>query len=149
MDKQIYLAISARLKTKVTDLKWIDYDWGQFNDDRAAVAFPCALIDIAFSDCKTLAAGPEATEQMVSAVVTVKLVFQPQGESHTAAPESSRLIALSPLDTIASVHTALQAWNGDGIFAGLSRRRAGSTPRKDRLKVYNITYETTFINVPD
>lgn len=149
MDKQIYLAISAKLKTEVADLKWIDYDWGQLNEDRPPVAFPCALIDIAFTDCKTLGEGSGATEQMVTAAVTIKLVYQPAGESHTAAIASSREAALKPLDTNDAVHKALQGWNGGGIFSGLSRRRAVPAPRRDKLKVYNITYETTFINLLD
>lgn len=149
MDKQIYLAISERLSAMVPELNWIDYDWGQLNDERPAVAFPCVLIDIAYPDCKNLAEGAGATEQMVNAAVTIKLAFQPLGDSQVNAPDSSRMAALKPLDTIDSLHKALQGWNDGGTFAGLSRRRGGSVPRRDRLKVYNLVYETTFIDVPD
>jgi len=149
MDKQIYLVISSRLKILVPDLKWIDYDWGQLNGDQPPVAFPCALIEIAYSNCSDLAEGAGAVEQRVNASVTIKLAFQPLGDSQVTAPDESRAIALKPLDTIQSIHTALQGWNGEGIFAGLSRRRGSSVNRSDKLKIYNIMYETTFINVPD
>jgi len=149
MDKQIYLSISARLHSLVPDLKWIDYDWGQLNDERPAVAYPCALIDIAYTDCKNLAEGSDALDQRVNAAIMIKLVFQPLGDSQVSAPDDTRAKALKPLDTIASLHTALQGWNGDGTFAGLARRRGGASPRSDKMKVYNIVYETTFINVPD
>ena len=149
MDKQIYLSISARLNSLVPDLKWIDYDWGQLNDERPAVAYPCALIDIAYPDCKNLSEGSGAVDQRVNAAITILLIFEPLGNSQVTAPADTRAKALKPLDTIASLHTALQGWNGDGTFAGLARRRAGATPRRDKLKVYNIVYETTFINVPD
>jgi len=149
MDKQIYLTISARLNTEVADLKWIDYDWGQLNDERPAIAYPCALIDIAWSDCKNLAEGIGALEQMVTVVITVKLAFQPLGESQVTAPDEARANALKPLDTIASLHSALQGWNGGGIMAGLARRRGAAIPRRDRLKVYNLIYETRVINIPD
>jgi hypothetical protein len=148
MDKQIYLAISSRLKSLVPDLNWIDYDWGQLNDERPAVAFPCALIDIAYTDCKNLA-EESLVEQMVSGSITLKLAFQPQGESQVTAPNASRDAALKPLDTIASVHSALQGWNGNGMFRGLSRKKGSGSPRKDKLKVYNLVYETNFINTPD
>ena len=149
MDKQIYLSISARLNSLVPDLKWIDYDWGQLNDERPSVAYPCALIDIAFPDCRNLAEGTGVVEQRVNASITIKLAFEPLGASQVTAPEESRMTALKPLDTIAVLHTALQGWNGDGTFGGLARRRAGAIPRRDKLKVYNIVYETTFINIPD
>lgn len=149
MDKQIYLAISDRLNTLVPDLKWIDYDWGQLNEDLPAVAFPCALIDIAFPDCKNLAEGSDAVEQMVNASITIKMAFKPLGESQVTAPDDSRANALKPLDTIASLHTALQGWNVNGTVSGLARRRGSAQPRRDKLKVYNLVYETTFINVPD
>ena len=149
MDKQIYLSISNRLNTLVPDLKWIDYDWGQLNEERPAVAFPCALIDIAFPDCKNLAEGAGAVEQMVNASITIKLAFQPLGDSQVSAPDDTRAKALKPLDTIASLHTALQGWNGDGTFAGLARRRGSPTPGHNKLKIFNLVYETTFINIPD
>jgi hypothetical protein len=149
MDKQIYLDVSARLLAKVPELQWIDYDWGQLNDESPAIAYPCALIDISFPDCKTLAEGPEATEQLVNATITIKLAFQPFGDSRAGINADVQNIGLKPLDTVALVHKKLQAWGGNGTFAGLSRRRAGSTPRRDRLKVYTIIYETTFINEPD
>ena len=149
MDKQIFLAVSARLADSVKDLKWIDYDWGQLNEERPPVAFPCALIDIAFTECKNLAEGQGAKEQMVNATITIKLAFQPLGESQVTAPDDSRTNALKPLDTISSLHTTLQGWNGSGIMSGLSRRRGAAIPRRDKLKVYNIVYETRFINIPD
>lgn len=149
MDKQIYLSISARLNSLVPDLKWIDYDWGQLNDERPAVAYPCALIDIAYPDCKNLAEGSGAVEQRVNAAITIKLAFEPLGNSQVTAPEDNRAIALKPLDTIAILHTALQGWNGDGSFAGLARRRGSPAPGRNKLKVFNLVYETTFINVPD
>jgi len=149
MDKQIYLSVSARLHALVPDLKWIDYDWGQLNEELPAVAYPCALIDIAYPDCKNLSEGTGAVEQMVNATITIKMAFKPLGDSQITAPEERRANALKPLDTIASLHAALQGWNGDGTFAGLARRRGASIPRRDKLKVYNIVYETTFINIPD
>ena len=149
MDKQIYFSISARLHTQVADLKWIDYDWGQLNDEQPAVAYPCALIDIAYSDCKNLAAQAGDLDQMVTATITIKLAFKPSGNSQVTAPATDRVVALAPLDTINDLHTALQGWNGNNTFGPLSRRRAMATPRRDKLKVYTIVYETTFINTPD
>lgn len=149
MDKQIYLFISDRLKQRVPDLAWIDYDWGQLNQERPPVQFPCALIDIAFNECKDMAAEAGNNEQMVTATVALKLAFEPVAGSQVSAPDEVREFALKPLDTIEKVHVALQGWNGNGIFLGLSRKRSAAAPTRSSLKVYNVSYETRFINTPD
>ena len=150
MDKQIYLSISERIHQEVPDFKWIDYDWGQLNgQERPPVAFPCILIDIAFTDCKTLGEGPGATEQLVTASISLKLAFEVLVGSQVSVDGDKRAIALKPLDTIEMLHASLQGWNGEGIFAALSRKRGNAIPPRNNLKIYNIVYETRFINTPD
>jgi hypothetical protein len=148
MDKQIYLTIANRLKNEVPDLKWIDYDWGQLNGERPAVAYPCALIDVAYTDCRNIAEGWETTDQRVNANITLKLIFQPIGDSSMAAVAESRSAALAALDLIDILHAAMQGYNGNGDckFAALQRRRATSMSRSDKHKIYVLVYDTTFIS---
>jgi hypothetical protein len=150
MDKQIYLAISARILQEVPEFKWIDYDWGQLSSsERPAVAFPCVLIDIAYSDCRNLSEGAGATEQLVTASISLKLAFEPFGDTRAGIAPDLQNAGLKPLNTIDALHTALQGWNGGGTFSGLSRKRGNSVPPRNSLKVYNLTYETRFVNTPD
>ncbi len=145
----MYYLISDKLAADVTSLQWIDYDWGQLNDERPPVNFPCALIDIAYTECRNLTEAVGALDQLVNVAVTIKLAFQHTGESHTAAPLTNRQNALQSLNVIGMVHTCLQGYNGGGTMAGLARRRGNSVPRRDKLKVYTIIYETRIINIPD
>lgn len=146
MDKEIYLAVANRLKTEVPELKWIEWDYGQLNDEQPAISYPAALVDVSYDDCRNIEEGEAATTQRVNATVAIKLVFKPQGSSFINATAEAMQQALAPLDTVEAVHAALQGWRAPGQFAGLARRRGAATPRRDKLKVYTVTYATTFIN---
>ena len=62
----MYYLISDKLAADVTSLQWIDYDWGQLNDERPPVNFPCALIDIAYTECRNLTEAVGALDQLVN-----------------------------------------------------------------------------------
>lgn len=53
------------------------------------MAFPCYLIDIAYSDCKDL----DEEEQLITAAVTIKLGFVPMGETRVGVPERKNTCA--------------------------------------------------------
>jgi hypothetical protein len=138
--KTLFTSISARLKDQVTDLRWIDLDTGQLEhyEGRPAVAFPCALLDIEYPQCEDL----DTTSQHVNVSITIRLAFEPMGETNSAAPSPTRTRALSILDTVEALHDALQGW-GTTEFSELSRASVRTEKRDDPLKVYNLIYTTT------
>ncbi len=142
MDKQFMIAVCDRLKEKVATLRWIDAEEGQLDTgERPPVAFPCALVDISYVDCKTLSGGA----QHVKANVTLRVAFQRVSQSSsTSAPMPVRLFALSRLDTLEAIHKALQWWNGDGLFNPMRRLRCVPGKQSGDIKVYNMVYETEF-----
>lgn len=144
MDKQFLIAICDRLKNEVTDLRWVDSEEGQLDvRERPPVAFPCALVDIAYVDCVTHPGG----RQRIKANVTVRVAFQRVTSSTCAvSPMPVRLCALSRLDTLEAIHKALQWWNGDGLFNPLRRLRCTPEKRPGDIKVYNAVYETEFMD---
>ena len=146
MDKDFFIAIADRLRDTVPALRWIELEEGQLSStDRTAVAFPCALIDIAYADCKTL--GASSGTQRVRATVTVRVAFQRLVPTALTSPAEIRSHALGYLDTLQYIHKeALQWWNGDGLFNPL--RRLSCLPEKHGgdLKVYVMTYETEFFD---
>lgn len=146
MDKEIYLAVANRLKSQVPELKWIDWDYGQLNDEQPPINYPAALIDIGYDDCRNIEEGEAATTQRVSATISVKLIFKPAGNSFIGAAADNIMAALAPLDTVQAVHAALQGWKEPGVFAGLARSRGNSQPNRTKLKVYLVRYQTAFIN---
>jgi hypothetical protein len=159
MNKQIYLAIGTRLQKNIAALKWIGYDFGQLDvayssTDRPPVVFPCVLIDISYPNTTDMNAQSGDQKQKVSAQIILKVAFNPLSDrSNMGAPDVDRLLSLSPLDTVADIHATLQAWNGStdttsALFRQLSRSRAVPVPRPDGIKLYEITYDTTFIDIP-
>ena len=144
MDKDFFIAIADRLRATVPTLRWIEMEEGQLSSsDRAAVAFPCALIDIAYADCQTL--GASFGSQRVKATVTVRVAFQRLVPTALTSPSEIRSHALSYLDTLQAIHRkALQWWNGNELFNPLQRRSCLPEKRGGDLKVYVMTYETEF-----
>jgi hypothetical protein len=138
--KTLFLAISDRLKTQIEALKWIDLDTGQLEhyEGRPAVLFPCALIDIEYPNCEDL----DSLSQKVDATITLRLAFEPKGETNTAAPDLTRTRALTILDTVEAIHDALQGYT-ENEFSELSRANLKIEKREDPLKVYNLIYTTT------
>ncbi len=143
MDKELVIAVCDRLETEVPDLRWIDLEEGQLNSsERPAVAFPCALVDMAYVDCKNHLAG----SQRVRAGITLRVAFTRAGATNTAAPVSVRRQALARLDTLQKIHKALQWWGGGGLCNPIRRLRCVPEKRSDGLRVYTMTYETEFMD---
>lgn len=144
MDKELLISICDRLKSEVPSLRWIDAEEGQLEvRERPPVAFPCALVDISYISCKTYTGG----RQQVKANVVIRVAFQRvTASSNASAPMPARLSALSRFDTLNAIHKTLQWWNGDGLFNPLRRLRAIPEKRSGDIRVWNMTYETEFMD---
>lgn len=143
MNKDFFIAITDHIKTSVPQIKWVDADEAQLNVSvRPPLAFPACLVDISYPHCETISGG----KQYISARVELRVVFNIQGSTNTAAPAMVRERSLARFDTLEALHKALQWWNADGLFNPL--RRISSTPerRADDLKVYKVIYETEFFD---
>jgi hypothetical protein len=139
--KAIYQKITTKLKT-IAALKWIDSDEGQLDyfETRPPVAFPCALLDIELIEC----ADHSDKLQMVTARVTLRLAFEPLGQTNTAAPVSVQNKALEKWDTVDAVFNELQGWY-DSEVAEFSRRSQTTEKRDDNIRVIRQVWETNFI----
>jgi hypothetical protein len=142
MNKELLLAVTDRLNSEVPALRWVDAEEGQLSrgEQRPAVAFPCALVDIAYTECMTLPGG----SQRIKAQITCKVAFSSAGSTHAAAPRKVREQALAYMDILHEVHVALQWWTGGGRFNPMCRVRCTPEKRSDGLKVYNVVYRTEF-----
>lgn len=106
MDKELLIAICDRLRSEVLTLHWIDAEDGQLEaEKRPPIAFPCALVDISYVNCRTYSGGG----QQVRANIAVRVAFQRVTASSNAfAPMPARLYAISRFDTMKAIHKALQ-----------------------------------------
>jgi hypothetical protein len=146
MNKELFIALSDHIEKNVPALKWIDWDEGQLTGagERPPVAFPCCLIGIEYTNCRDL----DGYSQLVSANITIRLGFRPDGETNVAAPRRVRDHALKHFDVIERLHEKLQNETLDDTVSAISRARAARMVRKDKVAVYTITYTTTFQEIP-
>lgn len=142
MDQELIIAVCDRITSKVPVIRWVDIEDGQLDvKDRPPVVFPCALVDMAYTDCRTLTGGT----QRVKAQITVRVAFQRLTPSSvSSAPSGARLCALSRFNDLNALHGALQWWNGGGLFNPLQRLRCIPERRSGDVRVYSLTYETEF-----
>lgn len=138
--KKIYQKITEKLKT-IPALRWIDSDEGQLDyyETRPAVAFPCCLIDMELPQCD----DQGGAAQLITARVTLRLAFEPLGQTNTAAPVSVQNKALEKWDTVDAVFSLLQGW-GDAEVSPFSRISQTTEKRDDNIRVIRQVWETTF-----
>ncbi|NCB68478.1 MAG: hypothetical protein EOM47_06480 [Bacteroidia bacterium] len=141
--KTIYKAISARLKTEVPELAWIDYDKGQMNvkpGERPALKFPAALLRIEVPTASDIT----DTTQDASARITVRLIFEAlKSETATAYSEAKQDKSLEPYDVIADVYAALQGYETNH-FNALSRKSSSDEKRTDGYFAYQHIFTCTY-----
>lgn len=144
MKKEIFIAVCDYLKEEVPELKWIDAEDGQLStNERPPVAFPCCLIDMAYSACNTLTGA----KQQVTVQLQLRVAFMSDGSTNTAAPLMVREHALKRMDILEKIHRALQWWTNGRMFMPMRRIRVTSERRADGIKVYNMLYQMEFLDV--
>lgn len=140
--KELFNTIVERLKSEVDGLSFIDFDLGQldvlYDNVRPVVNFPCCLIDIEYS-CE----DNDLSGQLITARVTLKLAFEQQLPTDSAASQPRRNAALKVFDTIQQVHEAVQGYSTDQ-FSAFSRKSLTPDRRFAGIRVFDIVYETTF-----
>ena len=144
MNKHLFIALCDLLESQVPEVRWIDADEGQLNtsNQRPPVAFPCVLIDMSYPQTEAMSASAEKIRVQFS----LRIAFEGYGQTSSAAPEPVRERALERLDILEKIHRTLQWWNCDRQINPLRRQRVTTERRQDGLKVYNMTYESAFID---
>lgn len=145
--KTVYSAVMARLKSEVKALKWIDLDTGQLERapvlkpelDRAPLAFPCALVGINIPRSEDVT----DTDQDCEARIVVRLAFNQEMRTSSAAPPPVAPVALKPYDIIADTYAALQGFGTDN-FDPLSRVSQAKENSRNGLFIYRIEFKTEF-----
>lgn len=143
MNKHLFIALCDQIEQCVPEVRWIDADEGQLNvsGKRPAVAFPCVLIEMNYPQTTALQGGTEK----IQAQFTLRVAFEGFGTTNSAAPEHVRERSLERLDILEKIHKAVQWWNYNRLINPMRRQRVTTERRQDGLKVYDMVYETTFI----
>ncbi len=144
MNKHLFIALCDLLEAQVPEVRWIDADEGQINsqNNRPPVAFPCVLIDMTYPQTEAL----NAQSEKIRVQFSLRIAFEGYGQTSSVAPEEVRERALERLDILEKIHRALQWWSYERQINPLRRQRVITERRQDGLKVYNMIYESAFVD---
>ena len=140
----LYLAIMARIKSEVPDIKWIDFDLGQleaYDGERPPVEWPCLLIDFTNTEYDQMQGYQDGNVN-----VQLRLAFDEYENTNGDTPTPLLEQALEYLEIEQQVYEALQAWYADNLLSNaMIRKSVISEDRKeDNLRVRRMIYSATF-----
>ncbi|RME95495.1 MAG: hypothetical protein D6772_13160 [Bacteroidetes bacterium] len=140
----LFEAVQNRLIQEVTELKLIDFDLGQTEQEPLpSLDYPAALISFLESPFEEL--GQLAQEANIT--FQIRLVFRVFERTHSIAQDQFRAVGLTHLDLIEAVKWALHGYTGSD-FTGISHRSFSTEPRAD-LRIYALTFTTQLtVNPP-
>lgn len=134
----ILLDIQDQLGKTVPELAYVDKDWGQLSQEKPAVKFPCALLDlkdIKFS--QTGNGGQVADTEITVTVANIRLT--PSSISAPKREEAYQIIGL-----LAKIHAALHTFS-TGDYAPLFRTKLRKVVADSSRECYELTYQTAYV----
>lgn len=134
---ELYQLIVAELK-KVPGIKWIDFDYGQLENENLGLKFPCGLIKLSSNNHDI----DESGTQQKNPTVQLRLAWDAIGSRTSAdTPGSVLTRSLAWADVAAEVYDLLQG-ETFGNFEALECTSEGQETRNDGLVVYQYTFIT-------
>lgn len=140
--KQFILDVQARMKAKVSVIKFIDQNLGQWGESNfaASVGLAGMLIDFPDTDYSQI----QGNDQLGSVNIKISLFFTTHSQSYNLAPEGTRAKALDYYDIEQKVVAALQGWHCD-YFTPLNRTKAISRNQNElNLRIRELTFTSEF-----
>lgn len=134
-----FLALQNRITSQVTEVTYVDQDFGQLDEATPPVSWPCMLIDFGsftFTDLGSLV-------QHADGAVTLTLAFKPTTTSSSGTPVEYIESALQYYDIEWRLQQAIQGWAPGSNYGALSRT-AAATVAKNGIRVRAITYSLAF-----
>lgn len=140
--KALFKAVRDTIATKVTVIKWVDYDLGQLDADPPPVSWPCALFSFTSGDYTNV--SPTNTEGVVQ--IEVAIGFRLRERTHSKADPTFSDQALEHIDAVEEVRIALTGLSGTS-FATLQYRGFQKDKRSD-YRVWRLRFECTDFPTP-
>lgn len=141
--KVLFEAIQNKLIADVTELRMIDFDLGQLEQQPLPpLDYPACLI--AFGESPFVDLG--RLRQQAEVIINIRLAFRVFERTHNIAASQYRAIGLAHLDVVDKVKWALHGLSGDD-FDAMSHTGFNTEPRAD-LRVYGLTFKTLLTVTP-
>ena len=149
--KEFLKSIQTKLAT-VTDLKYVDEDWGQLDDysPNPPVKWPCCLIDLDNAVYTNLGIDRSATpqnRQQATASVVFKYANMKLTRTSSKAPESQKDNAWLLHEIIEKSHEVLHGFRPTPESGVLLRTTWRKVKRDDGIQVFLVTYTFGLNNV--
>lgn len=133
------------LLTTVTELKYVDQDWGQLDEysQNPPVKWPCALVDVSsanYSNIGTDRGMVPKNRQMAECTLEVTVANLKLSSSSGRAPQGQRTHAANIKEIIEKVHQALHGVSTSPKAGALIRQRYIRQRRDDGIQQYSIIY---------
>jgi len=138
--KFIYEAILARIADQLPEIKYVDLDKGQFEQERPSVSFPACLISLQVSNTQE----NNRTNLHKQLMVSFRIGWDFSGNTSSITPEAARLDSLAYFDLIEKLETAFQGWDDGTRRFNYFSQMALREERRPDIKVISIPWKTSY-----
>lgn len=128
-----------QLLSNVPELKWIDLDVGQLQEEQPPVLYPCALIEIIVDKTEDI----QNHTQQASGRFKLTLAYKSYGETNSTTDLPTRSNALEYFRTTNKCYKTLQGFTNDNFYP-FSRTSEKPENIRKGLKVIGQYYETSW-----
>jgi hypothetical protein len=135
--KTLYLKL-IELLSEIPELKYIDLNCGQLQEEKPPIAYPAVLINLN-SNCTDI----DGLFQMYTGTIELTIVCKILSESNSNAPEDVRERSLNYLELSEKIWKKLQGYN-DFDFDKITRMTVRDQNIRKGLKTSVQTYETSW-----
>lgn len=137
MIREILNGVRDRIASRVTELKYVDKDWGQLYASPPAAAMPCALVDVQGVDYRQTHNGIQRAR------VTVAITIADYRAGSTSARSKQDAFRIAGL--IGFVHNTIHQWRAEDRWSPLTRTTLQKNVSEvSGMESYSIYYTTTY-----
>lgn len=144
-ESNLLLKIQQRILANVPEIRWIDLDLGQLENDsiRPPVAFPCTLLQVSGVTYKDM----QGNQQLATATVQIKIGFDSVSQMSNGTPLAYQEDALTHYEIARKVALWLNNWIADGILCkDFTRVSQANENREIGLRVSTIQFVCQWID---
>lgn len=135
------------LNASLSQVKYIDKNWGQLDMANPSVGFPCILLDIDNVEYSDLTGG----WQMADATVIVTVANNRTNASSSRAPQVAKNLSYYTLELTDEIHEKLQGFQAShngSVYSPLVRTSFNKVTNGLEYECYEMRYRTSWKVAP-
>lgn len=140
--KDVFLTVKDKIAT-VTEVRFYDWDLGQFSDTPPPVSWPAVLFDYNEATFEDLS----GQTQLATVQFTLTCGFKLYERTHNLVDDTVLNNSLAHLDVLKKIHLAVQG--ASGMCSAGYRRVSMRKDKRADYRIYEMTYEAVVEEGPD